>query len=72
MKIGLFFRHTVYSADLRKIFEWFRRQRIVNIFAATYPEVIQESGENRSFSVFIYNPFGTFEIINITGSASFN
>lgn len=62
MKIGLFFHADVSSEDLQKLFEWCWRHRMINIFVAT-------SGD--SLNIFTFNPFGTLNVINITGSETF-
>lgn len=59
MKIGIFFSTVASSEDLRKLFEWCKEQLIVNVFAATYID--------RSLNVFSFHPFGTFEVINVSG-----
>lgn len=64
IKVGLFFSHFVVD-DLQQLFEWSFKNRIVNIFAATY--VNTEPKSEPSLNVFAYNPFGTFRVINVTG-----
>ncbi len=64
LKIGLFFANFG-SANLRQLFDWSWKNRIISIFAAT------QTNSESSLSIFTYNPFGTFEVINVTNS-SFN
>lgn len=65
-KIGLFFSHIVSSDDLRELFKWCWNHRIINIFVA----FSEHSGS--LLNVFNFNPFGTFDVINVTGTASFH
>lgn len=37
MKFGVFFRQTASTEDVRELFEWSWKNRIINIFAVTYP-----------------------------------
>lgn len=67
LKIGIFFSHFVTSDDLQKLFEWCWNHRIINIFTA-FGGVDSESLLN----VFIFNPLGTFDVINVTGSEWFH
>lgn len=66
LKIGMFFTHMLPDDDLGKLFRWCWSHRIINIFAAfrQHPESL--------LNVFNFNPFGTFDLINVTGSVSAN
>lgn len=66
LKIGMFFPTTVSSDDLQKHFQWCWNNRIIDIFAAFG----DYSGS--LLQVFTFNPFGTFDVINVTGSGSFH
>lgn len=66
MKLGLFLSETISSFDVQKMFEWFWTHRIVNIFIAS------QSSEGDSLNIFTFNPFGTFVVINVTGTKSLN
>lgn len=71
LKIGIFFPQIASSEDLQDLFKWSWKQQIINIFAATYSPseaLITES----SLNIFTYNPFGTFDVINVTGSESYD
>lgn len=70
MKIGLFFYHFVSSDNLKKLFEWFWNRRIINVFAATF--VVDKFSEKRLFNLFTFNPFGRFNVIDITDNFSLN
>lgn len=59
IKIGLFFPH-FRSDGLRQLFEWSWENRIINIFAAI------QKNYGPPLSIFTYNPFGTFDVINVT------
>lgn len=65
MKIGVFFSHTDSKEDKQELLQWCWNNRIINIFVATY-------SSSRMLNVFTYNPFGTSEIINVTGSQTFD
>lgn len=73
MKIGLFFQEIVSSEDLRKIFEWSWKHRIINIFAATYvdSEADQRTISDGLLNIFTFNPFGTLTVVNFTGSKTY-
>lgn len=66
IKIGVFFKQFVGEKDLQKLFEWFWGRGITNVFAATYP--IEED----SLTIFTFNPFGTFQVINVAASESYD
>lgn len=72
LKIGVFFSHTISTEDLKKLFEWCWRYRIINIFAATYPKATQASRTEIKLNVFTFNPFGTFDVVNIAGSNAYS
>lgn len=74
MKIGVFFSHIVASDNLQSLFQWFWKNQIINIFAAfhSYDDVIRVSSAESSLNIFTFNPFGSFDVINVTGSKSFN
>lgn len=62
LKIGFFFPNIVSNDDLQKLFHWLWNNRIIDIFAA-----FGEPSE-ALLQVFNFNPFGTFDVINVTGS----
>lgn len=62
MKIGIFYPQIAFNDDLHDLFKWSWKQRIINIFAATKPST-------DSLHVFTFNPFGTFQVINVTHSS---
>lgn len=73
LKIGIFFPHIASSEDLQDLFKWSWKQQIINIFAATHShseELIPEP--EASLNIFTYNPFGTFDVINVTGSEAYD
>lgn len=51
VKIGIFFQEFVSIDDLRKLFEWCKEQLLVDIFAATYADVIELAGHVRSLNI---------------------
>lgn len=67
MKIGIFFTHTATKEDLQKLFEWSWKHRIINIFAAYHPQ-----GSEYPLNIFTFNPFGTFDVLNVTGSVDYD
>ncbi len=71
IKIGIFFTQNASDVDLRKLFEWSWQHRIVNIFAArtSYTGSVLESS---LLNIFTFNPFGTFEVLNLTGSVAYD
>lgn len=74
MKIGIFFPQRANDKDLRALFQWSWRNTIPHIFAATPIEVIGgdlNAKQLKSMNVFTYNPFGTFRVMNVTGSRSY-
>lgn len=64
LKIGMFFAHMLSDDDLEELFKWCWSHRIINIFAAfrQHPESL--------LNVVNFNPFGTFDLINVTESES--
>lgn len=81
MKIGVFFSYiheptTGSSGDdnIRKLFDWSWKNKIVNIFAATNALSDFTDGSRRPesiFNIFTYIPFGTFSVRNLTGSEAY-
>lgn len=66
LKIGFFFTDIIGRDDLQQLFEWLWNHRIINVFVAF-------GGRNVALlNVYNFDPFGTFELINVTGSESFN
>jgi len=76
MKIWIFFTNfaTKEEISLDRLFKWCKEQLIVNIFAAKYANAGLKQGSNpeRSFNIFTFNPFGKFDVINVTGSTTYN
>lgn len=73
LKIGVFFSTTASSTDLQKLFKWCWTYRIVNIFAAySNTDLRQASSTDRSINVFVFKSFGTFEMVNLTGNATYD
>lgn len=70
MKIAIFFPLYQSNDDLRTFFEWCWTQKIINIFAAFYLHP-KEYGDETFLHIFSYNPFGTIDVINVTGSREF-
>lgn len=73
IKIGVFFTQHTPSEELYKLFEWCKEHLIVNVFAATYPRsgATQVSCSKCPIRVFTFNHFGTFDVINVTGSDTY-
>lgn len=67
MKIGIFFPHVATSKDLDDLFQWSWSYHIINIFVSTPPD-LQSNG---LLNVFTFNPFGTFDVINVTAGESY-
>jgi len=68
IKIGVFYSH-IGSDVLLKIFQWAWENRIINIFVAMYPNDcndMPDSDRKCLLNVFSYNPFGTFDVLNVT------
>ncbi len=74
MRIGLSFREVASSLDLQKLFEWSWSSRIINIFAATYSPTADNQSRSSGdvLNIFTYNPFGKFNVINVTVNDSFD
>lgn len=67
VKIGVFFKGNIMSGDVVELlFRWSWSVGIANIFCAFYTST--DSGE--SFHAFRFDPFGSFDLINLTGSES--
>lgn len=60
MKIGMFLSKVTPIEDLHKLFEWCKRESIVNIFVAT------SNHHGTALNVFAFHPFGTLEVKNVT------
>jgi len=69
MKIAMFFSH-VSRYDLQSLFRWNWKHQIINVIV-TY-EVHQASSLESSLNIFTFNPFESFDVINVTGSESFD
>lgn len=78
MKIGVFFPQPSSMEDLRAFFEWCKKNLIVNIFATTTSTDIRRScsesdfQNSRSINIFTFDPFGKFEVINVTSSETYD
>lgn len=72
MKIAVFFPHTTSYDDLRTLFAWCWKQLIINIFAVSYTAESVVSNSERLIHIFTYNPFGTFEVIDVTNSKNYD
>lgn len=64
IKIGLFSSQPIADDDLLALFEWCWHHRIINVFEAHRDETF--------LAIFTYNPFETFDLINLNGSATFD
>lgn len=73
VKIGIFFSDITSSENLQKLFEWSWKQQIINIFVCySHAKITQGSPcPERLLNCFTYNPFGTFDVVNVTGSKRF-
>ena len=71
MKIGVFFSS---MTDLHTYFAWCRNFRIANIFGAAYPnsEAMQTACPESPINIFKFDPFGKFEVINVTHSETYD
>lgn len=68
IKIGVFFTRPITSLNVvEELFRWSWNTGIMNIFCAFYLYV-NDSGP--TFNVFKYNPFITFDLINVTRAES--
>lgn len=64
IKIGLFLSDVELLHDrLLHLLKWMWKARIINVFLAFYSKNL--------LNIFTFNPFGTFELINLTGSDSY-
>lgn len=69
VKIGIFFDRSITSSEIiKKLFHWCWDAGIVNIFSAFYFRA-KDDGRS-SFNIFKYDPFETFDLINVTRSES--
>lgn len=69
LKIGLFFSQSLSTRNdyILQFFQWCQRNSIINIFVG-YPSNGELMGNDSEYFLnsFTYNPFGTFELINLT------
>lgn len=74
MKIGVFFLQCTSIDDLHKFFRWCKDHLIVNIFAATYlsSRATQLICPEYSINIFTFDPFDTFDVINVTSKENFD
>lgn len=74
LKIGLFFTEFSSTQNLQNLFEWCWNHKIVNIFAVSclHSGVLQRSVSEHSINIFTFNPFGKFDVVNVTETESFN
>ncbi len=69
LKVGVFFTHSIRSMDnIRSFFRWCWQVKIFNIFSAFYYD--GDANVKSQLNIFNYNPFSTFDMINVTGSMS--
>ncbi|KAJ6645349.1 hypothetical protein Bhyg_00554 [Pseudolycoriella hygida] len=68
IKIGFFFTDATFH-DLQQLFEWSWTYRIINILAATYESYPTETSSDGRLSIFTYNPFGKFKVVNVTSQS---
>ncbi len=70
MKIGVFFEQQTSSDELQKLFVWCQNHLIIDIFATTSSIAgdFKLMCHENSFNIFTFNPFGTFQVLNVTGS----
>lgn len=73
MKIGFFLPKFATMDDLGKLFKWCKEHQIFNVFAACVisPERIEETTPQDLLNAFTFNPFGSFEVINLTTSEAY-
>lgn len=78
VKVGVFFVKDVSTENLLQLFKWFWESQIINIFVGFHTDDNNVNGSSTSSSsssyslnVYTFNPFGTFSLINVTGSTSF-
>lgn len=74
IKVGIFISPSVSNYDLQNLFHWCWRNGIINIFAVfcLKCEAIQASNFAPLLNIFTFNPFGTFNVINVTESETFD
>lgn len=74
MKIGVFFSQDISNEDLEEFFEWCKDHIIINILAVLYPDyaVDQRYCPEASLNIFIFNPFGALNVINVTSAETFD
>lgn len=74
LKIGVFFPSGALSNDVQDLFGWCWDQRIINIFVAFYSNDIVPQGSNVEplLNIFNFNPFGKFQVVNVTEEVSVN
>lgn len=71
VKLGLFFRQTFPTSEvLMELFQWFWLMSIINIIVVYPAEVQQNVLPNHTPFVYTFNPFGMFDLIDLTGSES--
>lgn len=73
MKVGFFLPATTNEEDLSDLFRWSWKERIVNIFAAIWSESTDAcQGMKLNLKMFSYNPFETFNVLNVTDTESYD
>lgn len=72
LKIGLFIIESLPTSDyLLQLFKWFWQNSIVNIFVAYSAQTgIEIHHSEYSLHIYTFNPYGTFDLINLTDSES--
>lgn len=71
VKIGVFFAKNVISMDIiEQFFRWSWNAGIVNIFVAFYTNTEDVASSFNVFRFDPFGPFGTFDLINVTGSVA--
>lgn len=71
LKVGVFFTHSIRSMNnIRSFFRWCWQVKIFNIFSAFDFDDAGDPNVKSPLNIFNYNPFGTFDLINVTGSTS--
>ncbi len=68
LKIGVFFSQTDSIDSIKKLFDWFWKEQILNVFSAFY--LISNDESKSLLNVFTFNPFGVFGLKNVTISES--
>lgn len=74
LKIGFFFNRFVEIDDLRILFQRCKRHLLANVFAAVhaYPKGISTPIHGSRLNIFTFNPFGNMDVINVTGSNTYD